>query len=120
MVRVLGTSGDSEFHRESLSEDVKIKTKPGMEASEAEGSLQTREVKGFLDHQGFGRGPDEAKLKEEDRSHDLEDKPRPLFEVPSGIIADYATKYEPPGVNPSAKNRRNYTSLPKQRRRQRL
>ena len=34
MVHVPGSSGDSGFHRESLSEEVKIKNKSGIEASE--------------------------------------------------------------------------------------
>ena len=75
MVRVPGSSGDSGFHRESLSEDVKIKIEPGMEASAEEGSPQTRENKGSSDHQGYGRGFDDIKIKEEDRAFDLEEKP---------------------------------------------
>ena len=38
MVRVPGSSGDSGFHRESLSEDEKVKVEPGIEAYESEGS----------------------------------------------------------------------------------
>ena len=43
MVLVPGSSADLGFHRESLSEDVKHKTKPGMEALTAKKSPQTRE-----------------------------------------------------------------------------
>uniref|UniRef100_A0AAV1T2R3 Uncharacterized protein n=1 Tax=Peronospora matthiolae TaxID=2874970 RepID=A0AAV1T2R3_9STRA len=43
VVRVPGSSGDSGFHRESLSEDEKVKIEPGMEADEAEGSPRTRD-----------------------------------------------------------------------------
>uniref|UniRef100_A0AAV1T7L1 Uncharacterized protein n=1 Tax=Peronospora matthiolae TaxID=2874970 RepID=A0AAV1T7L1_9STRA len=32
VVRVPGSSGDSGFHREALSEDEKVKIEPGMEA----------------------------------------------------------------------------------------
>ena len=77
-----------------------------MEASEADGSPQTRELKESLDHQGLGRGPNEIKFKEKDRLVDLEDKPRPPPEVPSGTTADHATMYESPGINPSAKTER--------------
>ena len=63
------------FHRESLIEDVKIKTEPGMEPSEAKGSPQPSDVKRSPDYQGLERGFDDEKFKEEDRSLDLEDKP---------------------------------------------
>ena len=63
MLRVLGTSGDSVFHRESLSEEVKIKTEPRIEAPAADGSSQTREDEGFPDCQSFGRGFDDKKRK---------------------------------------------------------
>ena len=46
MVRVLGSSDDSGFNREPLGEYVKIKTEPGIEASEADRSPQTCEMKG--------------------------------------------------------------------------
>ena len=40
MVRVPGSSGDSGIHRESLSEDVKLKTEPGMEVPKSKESPQ--------------------------------------------------------------------------------
>ena len=43
MVHVPGSSGDSAFHRESLREEVKIRTELGIEAPVAEGSAQMRE-----------------------------------------------------------------------------
>ena len=55
MVRVFGSSGDLVFHRESLSEDVKNKTEPGMKASKANKSPQTRESERFPVHQSSGR-----------------------------------------------------------------
>ena len=87
MVRVPGSIGDSGYHRESLREDATVKAEPGMEVSAEEGSPQTQENKGSLDHQCFGRGRDGKKPKEEDRSLDLEEKPLPspgLFGDPCG------------------------------------
>ena len=54
IVRVLGSSGDVELYREILREDVKVKTKPGIEESEEEGSPQTRKMKESTDYQGLG------------------------------------------------------------------
>ena len=58
-----GSSGDSGFHRESLSEEAKIKTEPGIEAPAKKGSAQTREDEGSLDRHSFGRGFDVKKIK---------------------------------------------------------
>ena len=54
MVRVPGSSGDPGFHRESLSEEVKIKTEPGIEAPAVKGSPQTREDEGSPDRKVLG------------------------------------------------------------------
>ena len=62
MVRVPGSSGDSGFHRESLSEEVKIKTESGIEVLAKEGFSQTRVDDGSLDRQSFGRGFDNKKI----------------------------------------------------------
>ena len=65
MVRVPGSPGDSGFHRESLGEDVRIKTEPGIEASAKERSSRTCEDEGSPDQQSFGRGFDDKKTNEE-------------------------------------------------------
>ncbi|CAI5725006.1 unnamed protein product [Peronospora effusa] len=101
MVRVPGSSGDSGFHRESLREAVKVKIEPGIEASAAKGSPQTCEEKRSPDHQRFGRGADEQKTKEEDRSLDLEEKPLPPPQVLLRTPADRAAKRDPLDKNPS-------------------
>ena len=118
MVRVPGSSGDSGFHRESLREDVKIKIEPGMEASAEEGSPQTCEAKGSPDHQSFGRGFEDKKIKEEDQAIDLEDKPRPPPEVPSGATVDHAAKCDPLDTDPSFYNERflSTTTLAKRKK----
>ena len=75
MVGEPGSLSDSGFHRGSLSKDVKIKTEPGIEALLKEGLTQTCENEGSTDRQSFGRGFGDKKIKEEDRSHGLEENP---------------------------------------------
>ena len=90
MVRLPGYSGVSEFHRESLIEEDKIKTEPGIKAPAAEVSSQTCEDEGSLDRQSFGRGFNDK--KKTDRSHEMEEKPQLPHEAPSGSTADRTAK----------------------------
>ena len=53
-MRVLEPSGDSGFDRESLSDDVKIKTEFGMEASKAKELPLTRESEIFPVYHSYG------------------------------------------------------------------
>ena len=55
-VHMPGSSGDSGSHREYLSEDVNMKAEPGMEASEDEGSPQTRVVERIPGSSRFREG----------------------------------------------------------------
>ena len=105
MVRVPGSSEASGFHRESTGEDVKIKQEPGIEVSATEGSTQTRRSTRSSDHQSFGRGSDEMKMKEEDREIDLEDKPQPPPRVLSGATADRSAKSDLLDENPMVKTK---------------
>ena len=73
MVRVLGFSGDSGFHREFLNKDVKVKTEFGMETSKAKESPQTRESERYPVYQSFGMGFNDKKIIEENRSLDFKE-----------------------------------------------
>ena len=53
MVHVLGSSGDSGFHREFYGENVEIKTEPGIKAPEAEVWLAASETKGSADNKSL-------------------------------------------------------------------
>ncbi|KAE9067385.1 hypothetical protein PF010_g27482 [Phytophthora fragariae] len=82
MVRVPGSSGDSGFHRES-QEEVKVKIEQGDQASSDLGSTTTplNEARP-ADRQSAGRNSIDG--KEADPDPDLEDKPQPPPQVPSG------------------------------------
>uniref|UniRef100_A0AAV1TJB3 Uncharacterized protein n=1 Tax=Peronospora matthiolae TaxID=2874970 RepID=A0AAV1TJB3_9STRA len=103
-MRVPGSSEASGFHRESTGEDVKIKQEPGIEVSATKGSTQTRRSTRSSDHQSFGRGSDEMKMKEEDREIDLEDKPQFPPMIPSGATADRSAKSDLLDENPTVKS----------------
>ena len=94
MVRVSGSSGDSGFHRESLGEDVRFITEPGIVASAEERSSQICEDEGTSEQHSLGTGFDDKKTKDEDRSLDLEEKTQPPPEVSSGTTADHAAKHD--------------------------
>ncbi|KAE8893726.1 hypothetical protein PF003_g22062 [Phytophthora fragariae] len=82
MVRVPGSSGDSGFHRES-QEEVKVKIEQGDQASSDLGSTTTplNEAR-TADRQSAGRNSIDGKKADPDP--DLEDKPQPPPQVPSG------------------------------------
>ncbi|KAE8959269.1 hypothetical protein PF011_g30489 [Phytophthora fragariae] len=82
MVRVPGSSGDSGFHRES-QEEVKVKIEQGDQASSDLGSTTTPLNEASpADRQSSGRNSIDE--KEADPDPDLEDKPQPPPQVPSG------------------------------------
>jgi hypothetical protein len=104
MVRVPGSSGDSGFHRES-TEDVKIKAESGLKTSAEDGSPQTSlKEEGSTDRQSFGRSSDDVK-KEEGSAMDLEEKPHPPPQVPSGTPADRDANRDPPDEGPLGKTK---------------
>ncbi|KAE9277261.1 hypothetical protein PR003_g28838 [Phytophthora rubi] len=82
MVRVPGSSGDSGFHCES-QEEVKVKIEQGDQASSDLGSTTTtlNEARP-VDRQSTGGNSIDG--KEADPDPDLEDKPQPPPQVPSG------------------------------------
>uniref|UniRef100_H3HA76 CCHC-type domain-containing protein n=1 Tax=Phytophthora ramorum TaxID=164328 RepID=H3HA76_PHYRM len=93
----------SGFHRESNQEDVKIKIKPGNESSTEDGSPSTMLIaQGSSSQQSTGRDSDDTK-KEAGSAMDLEEKPYPPPQVPSGTPADRDANRDPPDEDPMAK-----------------
>uniref|UniRef100_H3H504 CCHC-type domain-containing protein n=1 Tax=Phytophthora ramorum TaxID=164328 RepID=H3H504_PHYRM len=103
MVRVPGSSGDSQgFHRESTEEDVKIKTEPGNESSTEDESPPTAlKAPGSSDRESAGRSSDD--VMEEGSAMDLEEKPHPPPQVPSGTPADHDANRDPPDEGSTVK-----------------
>ncbi|KAE8960292.1 hypothetical protein PF011_g30147 [Phytophthora fragariae] len=93
MVRVPGSSGDSGFHRES-QEEVKVKIEQGDQASSDLGSTTTplNEARP-ADRQSAGRNSIDG--KETDPDPDLEDKPQPPPQVPSGTPVSLESHRDP-------------------------
>ncbi|EGZ07774.1 hypothetical protein PHYSODRAFT_369289, partial [Phytophthora sojae] len=86
IVRVPGSLGDSEFHRESV-EDTQVKKEPGEEASSDIGSTKTLLNKTrSADRQSARRTSVDG--IEGDLETDLEDKPQHPPQVPSGTPVD--------------------------------
>ena len=77
-----------DFHRESQSEDVKVKVLPGMEVSAKKRLSQTRHHLNYSNCQGYGRGSGETKIKEEDYPGGHKEKPICPPSFPSGTTAD--------------------------------
>ncbi|POM81327.1 Hypothetical protein PHPALM_711 [Phytophthora palmivora] len=113
MVRVPGSSGDSQgFHRESDEDATKIKLESGIEASEEGVSPQTLlSEAGYTHHQSTGRSSDDVRV--EGSAMDLEEKPHPPPQAPSGAPADSDANYGPLDEDPSAKaDRTSSTTTP--------
>ncbi|GMF49078.1 unnamed protein product [Phytophthora fragariaefolia] len=86
MVRVPGSLGDSGFHRESPQEDTQSEFGQGNEASTNIGSPTTPlNQDRSAERQSFGRSSTDG--TEEGPVMDIEDKPRPPPQVPSGTPA---------------------------------
>uniref|UniRef100_H3H706 Uncharacterized protein n=1 Tax=Phytophthora ramorum TaxID=164328 RepID=H3H706_PHYRM len=98
-----GSSGNSQgFHRESTQEDVKSKIDPGMESSTEDGSPSTAlKAPGSSDRQSAGRSSDDA--KEAGSEMDLEEKPYPPPQAPTGAPADHDANRDPPDEGPTVK-----------------
>ena len=91
MVRVPGSSGALGFRRESLRK-MSI-SRLNLKALAEEGSPLTQEKEGSPDRQNTGKGFEDQKITEEDRSYDLEEKPLFPPEVLLETTADRTAKY---------------------------
>ncbi|POM72519.1 Hypothetical protein PHPALM_10752, partial [Phytophthora palmivora] len=100
------------FHRESDEDATKIKLEPGIEASAEGVSPQTLlSEAGYTHHQSTGRSSDD--VKEEGSAMDLEEKPHPPPQAPSGAPADRDANHGPLDEDPSAKaDRTSSTTTP--------
>ncbi|KAE8976223.1 hypothetical protein PR002_g25372 [Phytophthora rubi] len=98
MVRVPGSLSDSGFHRESLQEDAKEEFGQGNDAPTEIGSPLKQDRS--AERRSFGRGSTDG--TEEGPATDLEEKPRPPPQVPSGTPAGLDTYLDPPDESPPA------------------
>ncbi|GMG16283.1 unnamed protein product [Phytophthora fragariaefolia] len=101
MVRVPGSLGDSGFHRESPQQDAQSEFGQGKEASTDIGSpTMPLNQDRSAERQSFGRSSTDG--TEEGPVMDLEDKPRPPPQVPSGTPAGLEENLDPPNESPPA------------------
>ncbi|GMF43571.1 unnamed protein product [Phytophthora fragariaefolia] len=115
MVRVPGSLGDSEFHRESPQEDMQSEFGQGNEASTNIGSpTTTLNQHRSAERQSFGRSSTDG--TEEGPVMDLEDKPRPPPQVPSGTPAGLDENLNPPDESPPAQVGTNMSIQPRRGR----
>ncbi|POM65921.1 LOW QUALITY PROTEIN: Hypothetical protein PHPALM_18295 [Phytophthora palmivora] len=113
MVRVPGSSGDSQgFHREPDEDDTKIKLEPGIEALAEGVSPQTLlSEAGYTHRQSAGRSSVDD--KEGGPAMDLEEKPRPPPQAPAGAPAERNSRYVSPDEGPLARaDRPSSTTTP--------
>ncbi|POM60895.1 hypothetical protein PHPALM_30189 [Phytophthora palmivora] len=113
MVRVPGSSGDSQgFHRESDEDATKIKLEPGIEALaegvSPEALLSEAE---YTHRQSAGRSSVDD--KEGGPAMDLEEKPQPPPQAPSGAPAERNSRYVSPDERPLAQaDRPSFNTIP--------
>ncbi|KAE9298268.1 hypothetical protein PF008_g23539 [Phytophthora fragariae] len=101
MVRVPGSLSDSGFHRESLQEDAQEEFGQGNDVSTEIGSpLTPLKQDRSAERRSFGRGSTDG--TEEGPATDLEEKPRPPPQVPSGTPVGLDTHLDPPDESPPA------------------
>ncbi|KAE8964588.1 hypothetical protein PR002_g28932 [Phytophthora rubi] len=101
MVRVPGSLSDSGFHRESLQEDAQEEFGQGNDASTEIGSPTTPlKQDRSAERRSFGRGSTDG--TEEGPATDLEEKPLPPPQVPSGTPAGLDSRLDPPDESPPA------------------
>ncbi|GMG14512.1 unnamed protein product [Phytophthora fragariaefolia] len=115
MVRVPGSLGDSEFHRESPQEDTHSEFGQGYEASSDIGSPTTLlNPDRSAERQSSGRSSTDG--TEESPVMDLEDKPRPPPQVPSGTPAGLDENLAPLDESPPAQAGTNTSTQPRSAR----
>ncbi|GMF46701.1 unnamed protein product [Phytophthora fragariaefolia] len=112
MVRVSGSLSDSGFYRESPQKDTQSEFGQGNEASTNIGSPTTPlKQDRSAERQSFGRSSTDG--TEETPVMDLEDKPRPPPQVPSGTPAGLDENLDPPDESPPAQAGTNTSIQPR-------